>query len=315
MKKTLLTTTAVLLAAMAATTADAAASKRVSFESNGKRLVGDLYLPKGHKPGDKVPTIIVTGAWTTVKEQMAGRYAAELAERGYAALAFDFTGWGQSEGAIRQKEDPKTKTADIIAAADFLATRSEVDANRIGMLGICASAGYAVDAAAQSGVIRSVAVIAPWLHDSAIVDAVYGGQAQVAQLIRIGREAKAAGGRMIPAASKTDKTALMFGAPYYSEPERGLIPEYVNQFNLASWEGWLTYDPQPTAQILTKPFAMVHSEAAAIPDGARRFFAALSGPKSQLWLDQVGQLDFYDRDQPVDRAADFVSTHFRATLQ
>ena len=43
--------------------------------------------------------MIVTGTWTTVKEQMAGIYARELANRGLAALAFDFTGWGESGGA------------------------------------------------------------------------------------------------------------------------------------------------------------------------------------------------------------------------
>lgn len=56
---------------------------------------------------------------------MAGAYARKLAVRGYAALAFDFTGWGQSEGTPRYVEDPATKTADIRAAA-FMAPLDEV---------------------------------------------------------------------------------------------------------------------------------------------------------------------------------------------
>ncbi|MBL0924003.1 MAG: alpha/beta hydrolase [Sphingomonadaceae bacterium] len=304
------------MSAIAVPPAEAASSKRVVFENNGSRLVGDLYLPDGYKAGDKLPAIVVSGAWTTVKEQMAGRYAAEMADRGFAALAFDFTGWGQSEGPVRQLESPAIKTADIIAAAQYLTTRPEIDPNRIGALGICASAGYAVGAADQSPYIKSVALVAPWLHDRAIVDTVYGGQAGVAKLIAVGREAAAsAAPRTIMAASTSDSNALMFQAPYYTERDRGLIPEYVNQFNLASWEPWLTYDALALAPRFSKPFAMVHSEAAAIPEGAKRFYAALTSTKSQLWLDNIGQFDFYDRDAPVTAASDFVAAHFAKSLK
>lgn len=304
-------------AVIAATPAEAARSQRVVFESGDNRLVGDLFLPDDYKPGDRLPAIVVTGAWTTVKEQMAGRYASELADRGYAALAFDFTGWGQSEGAIRQLENPAIKTADIVAAAAFLATRPEVDADRIGTLGVCASAGFAVGAAGRSGDIRSVALVAPWLHDRAIVEAVYGGEDGVAALIATGRDAAAsAEPKMIAAASQTDAGALMYQAPYYTERDRGLIPEYVNEFNLASWEPWLTYDALALGQALgRKPVAIVHSEAAAIPQGAKAFYARHRGPKKQLWLDNVSQFDFYDRAAPVEAAADFAADHFAETLR
>ncbi|HYC01906.1 MAG TPA: CocE/NonD family hydrolase [Azospirillaceae bacterium] len=316
---------AVTAAALATTalsgTAEAATSKRVVFESQGQRLVGDLYLPDGYKPGDRLPAVIVTGAWMTVKEQMPARYAAELADRGFAALAFDFRGWGQSEGAVRNLESPVEKTRDIVAAAAYLATRPEIDATRIGGLGICASAGYMADAVAGSPNLRSLALVAPWLHDRALVDQVYGGREGVAKLVAVGRDAAERQARTgqavtLPAASKTDRSAVMFDVPYYTERDRGLIPEWDNRFNLASWEGWLGYDAIAIAPKLgTKPAAIVHSEAAAIPDGAKRFHAALTGPKTQLWLKDVGQLDFYDRDQLVRQAADFVADHFRTTLR
>jgi len=313
-----------MLAAVAAvaalTPAEAATSKRVVFESAGQRLVGDLYLPDGYKAGTRLPTVVVTGAWMTVKEQMPARYAAELADRGYAALAFDFRGWGQSEGTERALESPTNKTADIVAAAAYLATRPEVDAARIGGLGICASAGYMAGAVAASPHLKSMALVAPWLHDAAVVDEVYGGREGVTKLIGTGRQAADRFARTgvattVPAASTTDKTAIMQQAPYYTDRTRGLIPEWENRFNLASWEGWLTFDAVSIApRIGDKPAAIVHSEAAAIPQGARRFYAGLIGPKRELWLENVGQLDFYDRAEPVTRAADFVARHFAQTL-
>lgn len=144
----------------------------------------------------------------------------------------------------------------------------------------------------------------------------YGGTEGVAKLIAVGRDATASPvSKMIMAASTSDNSALMFQAPYYTETDRGLIPEYDNLFNLASWEPWLTYDAQAIAPQMSKPFAMVHSVAAAIPQGARQFYAQLKGNKSQLWLDNISQFDFYDRTSPVKAASDFVATHFSNTLK
>jgi hypothetical protein len=308
------------MAISSAATAEAATSKRVVFDSNGDRLVGDLFLPDDYEQGDKLPAVIVTGAWTTVKEQMPLVYAEEMADRGYAALVFDFRGWGQSEGDRRQYEHPERKTEDILAAAQYLSTRQEVNAGRIGGLGICASSGYMADAAARSTHIRSLALVAPWLHDEGLVFDVYGGAEGVAALTQISRDADkayAATGeqKMALAASMTDDSAIMYQAPYYTDPETGLIPEYVNEFNLSSWEPWLTYDAISIADKLdTVPVQIVHSDAAAIPQGARSFYARLQGHKSELWLDDVTQFDFYHVAAPVTAASNSVAAHFKKTL-
>jgi uncharacterized protein len=290
--------------------------ERVTFQSQGETLVGKLYIPAGvsaAKPGEAA---VVTGAWMTVKEQMAGRYAQELAERGVVALAFDFRGWGESGGQPRALENPRMKTDDIRAAVAFLATRADVDKSRIAGLGICASAAYMAEAAATTPTIRSLALVAPWLHDRAIVNAVYGGDASVKGLIDTGRAAEAkfrstGQSTLVPAASTTDKTAVMFNVPYYTERDRGLVPHWENRFNVASWEAWLTLDAMPIAPRIQAPLLMVHSEAAAIPHGAKQFFARVNAPKREVWLDNVNQFDFYDREPSVDRTADAVVSHFR----
>lgn len=290
--------------------------KRVSFESAGQTLAGDLYLPDTFKDGDQLAGVVVTGAWTTVKEQMAGMYAAELADRGYAALAFDFRGWGQSEDSIQFLEDPARKTEDINAAIDYLAIRPETDPARIAGLGVCASAGYMSDAALQNARIRSLALVAPWLHDADIVDAVYGGAEGVEALMEAGRNAAQADEPVIiEGASMTNENALMYQAPYYTEMDRGLIPEYDNKFNVASWEGWLTYDAIQTADKLEKPTLLVHSEAAAIPQGAEEYARRMRDNASVIWLADVTQFDFYDRPDAVKTSAEAVSEHFERTLK
>lgn len=307
---------AALAAALISNPLEAAMKKTVAFESAGQTLAGDLYLPDDYREGDRLPAVVVTGAWTTVKEQMAGAYAAELADRGYAALAFDFRGWGQSPDAVRYLEDPTRKTEDIDAAVNFLASRPEVDTARIAGLGICASAGYMSDVALGNDRVRSLALVAPWLHDRQIVEDTYGGPESVAALIEVGRSAAASAEPVIlEAASLTNDNAVMYQAPYYTETDRGLIPEYDNKFNAASWESWLTYDALVTAESLEKPTLLVHSEAAAIPQGAREYARRMGENATAIWLDDATQFDFYDRDEIVETSTDAVVEHFERTLR
>src|SRR5262245_14202956 len=86
----------------------------VTFDSEGSRLAGNLYIPPEQMPGTRTPGIVVTGSWTTVKEQMASLYAQRLARLGFVTLAFDFRHWGASEGQPRQYESPERKIRDIL---------------------------------------------------------------------------------------------------------------------------------------------------------------------------------------------------------
>lgn len=291
------------------------ATTPLTFENAGSSLYGTLYLPEGHD-GAPMPAVIVTGAWTAVEEQMPANYARELAARGFAAFTFDFRGWGKSgdlPGSVRFVESPAAKTADIAAAFSFLATRPEVDPGRIHGLGICASAGYMIDAVAGNPRARSIGLVAPWLQNAGIVEAVYGGPEGVAALIEVSRAAEAAGGEIIPAAGPEGaEGVLMPIGGYYYEPARGAIPQYDNRWNNAGWEGWLTYHPADNPRRLDKPLAAIHSESAAIPQGLRSFLQDFAGEASVQWLEGVSQFDFYDKPDAVERAADFVAAHFRA---
>ena len=307
----------IALAAALATLATKAAAdvqtRSVSFESAGSTISGTLYLPGGHD-GARMPAVVVTGAWTTVKEQMPATYARELAERGFAALTFDFRGWGRSDdlsGGVRYREDPAEKTRDIRAAFDFAATLPEMDATRINGLGICASAGYTVDAAAGNDRVARIGLVAPWLQNAEIVEAVYGGPEGVSALIEIGRSAEAAGGEIIPAAGPEGTEGVLMPLDgYYVDPARGAIPEYDNRWNQASWEGWLRYHPADGADRLTQPLAIVHSEAAAIPDGVRAFLNGFARDATLRWLEDVTQFDFCDDPEAVTRAVETMAAHF-----
>jgi uncharacterized protein len=294
---------------------------RVTFQSQGETLVGNLYLPATYKSGDKLPAVIVTGAWMTIKEQMPGVYAQKLADRGFAAFAFDFRSWGESGGKLRSFESPTVKIADIKSAVSFLQTVNAIDANRIAGLGICASAGYMAVATAEDSRIKSLVTVAPWIHDPQIVETVYGGKSTVQKLIATGRAAetkfKQTGkADYVLATSKTDKTAVMYGdIDYYQNPQRGAIPQWANQFAVASWAEWLTFNPMPVAKQIKVPTLFIHSEKAAIPDGARQFFAAIPSQKKQMdWLRDRTQFDFYDQTATVNQSVSLIANYLQSAL-
>ena len=291
----------------------------VAVPGDGAELAGDLYRPASRTAQDPSPAVVVVGSWTTVKEQMAGRYAAGLARRGLTALAFDFRGYGASKGDPQDYESPERKITDIVSAVDYLRSRSDVDASRIGALGICAGSGYAAVAAARNPEIRSIAMVAPWLHDRTLVQDIYGGAEGVRERMTLGeaaREKYESTGEVdyIPAASDTDERAAMYGPfDYYLNPARGVVPQWRNRFAVMSWPQWLTFDPISVAPLCTAPAFMLHSEDAAIPDGARRFHDALTAPKELRWTTGT-QFDFYDQEPTVEPALDSVAAHFGRTL-
>jgi hypothetical protein len=263
--------------------------------------------------------VVVTGSWTSVEEQMPSLYAAEMVERGFAAVTFDFRGWGKSgnlpaatPGGMRFIEDPEAKISDIRAAVAHAATLAEVDGDLIAGLGICASAGYMVDAAVEDGALRAVGLVAPWLQDRAILEEVYGGPEGIAGLVAMAEAAEAQGGQVIHAAYA--EGSLMEASDYYSNFARGQIAAYDNKWNHAGWNDWLGYTPVDRAVELTQPLAIVHSRDAAIPQGVDAFLAGYEGEATVEWFDGVIQDGFYDGTENIDAASDIVAEHFRATL-
>jgi hypothetical protein len=304
-------------------------SDAVTFPSEGAELRGVLHLPHGPTAAGPAPGVVVTGSWTTVKEQMAGRYARRLAEEGFATVAFDHRGFGESGGYPRDLESPAVKAADIHAAVTFLADHPDVDGDRLGALGVCASAGYTVLNAAGDARVRSIALVAPWLHDADLVRGLYGGEEGVAARITAGARARRrftetgevdyVDAVATAAADDPGASAAMVGPfdsppwDYYTDPGRGAVPQWSNRFAVMQWEEWLTFDPIAVAPSITQPVLLVHSEDAAVPDGAKAFASGLAGEHRFVWTEGV-QLDFYDQQAQVTRAVREVAAHLRTTL-
>lgn len=120
--------------------------KKVTFKKLGLNIAGLLFLPNNFDEKNQYPAIVVTHPGGGVKEQCSSLYAWNLAKNGYIALAFDASHQGESEGLPRYLEDPTSRVEDIRSAVDFLVSLNYVDENKIGAMGICAGAGYTMNA-------------------------------------------------------------------------------------------------------------------------------------------------------------------------
>ena len=138
--------------------------RKVTFETQyGLTLAADLYTPLNSPEGGKMAAIAVSGPFGAVKEQSSGLYAMKMAERGFVALAFDPSYTGESSGEPRRTASPDINTEDFMAAVDFLSKQDNVDAEKIGIIGICGWGGIALNAAAADTRIK--ATVASTMYD------------------------------------------------------------------------------------------------------------------------------------------------------
>src|SRR5580698_4265805 len=158
--------------------------RKIEFKSEGLVLRGNLHLPPDFLEIRKYKGLLITGSWTTVKEQMSDLYATKLAQEGFVALTFDFRNYGESEGEPRNYEVAELKAQDIINATIYLKTLSFIDRESIGGFAVCSSSGYMALAVLNGAGLKAVNFVAPWLHNEAIVKSVYGGNEGVAEKVK-----------------------------------------------------------------------------------------------------------------------------------
>ena len=292
-----------------------ARSEPFAFTSGGDRLVGWLYLPAG----EPVAAVVTTGPLTSVKEQATGAYARALAERGFAALAFDHRTFGESEGEPRQFESPEGKAADVRAAVTALAADDRTRGLPVVAVGICAGAGYMARAVADDPRITAFAGVAGYYSDAATF-AESSPEAYQAAIER-GRAAERRWSEsgeaetILAVAPDGGDVAMPLQEAYefYGTP-RGAVDNYTNGFAVQSLAYTTPFDAQEAAARIRVPFLLVHSEHALVPPLARRFYAAVTTPKSEVWLESQGQIDFYDDPRLIGPATDAIAERFGAEV-
>ena len=286
--------------------------QRFEFHCEGDRLIGVLYRPEGTARA----ALVTTGPLTSVKEQAAGAYAKALAERGYAALAFDHRTFGESDGRPRQFENPAAKVADIRAAVAVLQADDSLQALPVGAVGVCVGAGYMARAVAEEKAFAAFAGVAGYY-----AEATKASLESAAPRIERGRAAERAWretgiAETIPAVAPGGGDVAMplrEAYEFYGTP-RGAVRNYVNAFAVQSFAYTTPFDAIGAAALIEVPTLILHSENALAPPLARKFITQLRAPVETAWLASSGQIDFYDDPVLIGQSADLIATFFKGVL-
>lgn len=301
---------------------------KVTFHNRyGITLAADMYVPKNAK--GKLAAIAVSGPFGAVKEQTSGIYAQHMAERGFLTIAFDPSYTGESGGEPRRMASPDINTEDFMAAVDFLSAQDNVDAERIGIIGICGWGGMAINAAALDPRIK--ATVTSTMYDmSRVAREGYFGSTDNEEARDAQRKAwaeqrtkdyrngtyKRAGGVVDP----LPEDAPWFVKDYYDyyKTERGYHPRSGNSNDGWNVTGTMSFLNQPLLDMageIKTPVLLIHGEKAHSRYFSEGAFDKLKGDNKELMIiPGAVHTDLYD-DKAGVIPYDKMEAFFKANLK
>lgn len=300
--------------------------KNVKFNARGLKLAGILNIPENAEE-KKNPAIVCVHPGSSCKDQTAGIYAEKLAKLGYVTIAFDASYQGESEGEPRYIEEPSARVEDIRSAVDYMTTLDFVDENRIGVLGVCAGGGYAVNAAMTEHRIKAVGTVV-----GANIGRVYRESANTLETLEaIGKQrtAEARGAETfitnwIPRNQEEREKAgitdidIIEAVDYYTT-SRGKSPNSPNKLNFVSMGSVLAFDAFNLADsLLTQPLQIivgsVQGAFGSYRDGHELYNKAASKKKDLYIIEGASHYDLYDREEPVNKAVEKLGAFYKENL-
>ena len=299
--------------------------EKVHFQSEGLKVVGTLFRPQNSKEEEvSLPAILVAGAMSGVKEQVAGQYAERIAKDGYVTLALDHRHFGESEGEPRQHEDPAKKLEDFKNAISFISSLKGIDRERIGACGISMGGGYMLQLAAFDRRIKSVSIVASGLNLADTLLEMLGKEGFVNFLKEFNnarqRHYDTGEVQYIPAVATDNKPAAMIGdEPFeYYGTSRAWSPGWVNRYTTESIENLMSYNAIPYARhVSPTPLLIVHgkNDKYCLPKFAQEVYDLADEPKEILWLDTSNHIDLYDNEKYVGPAISKIVEWFNKYLR
>ena len=310
---------------------DAVDHTKVTFHNRyGITLAADLYQPRRAAANARLAAIAVCGPFGAVKEQCSGLYAQTLAERGFLTIAFDPSYTGESGGEPRYMASPDINTEDFLAAVDHLSCRDDVDAERIGVVGICGWGGLAINAAALDPRIK--ATVASTMYDMSRISAKgYFDEADSPEARNTSRRTLAAQRTRDYAAGTYERAGgvvdpLPDDAPffvrdyydYYKTP-RGYHPRSLNSnegWNVIGTQSFLNQPILAYADEIEGAVMVLHGEAAHSCYMGKDAFSRLKGDNKELVLvPGAVHTDLYDGGGKNAIPWDKIQTFFEKYLQ
>jgi fermentation-respiration switch protein FrsA (DUF1100 family) len=310
---------------------DSVTQQRVSFKNQYQmNVVGNLFMPKTLDKNTKHPAIIVGHPMGAVKEQSSNLYAQKLAEQGFVTLAIDLSFWGESDGKPGHMISPEIYADDFSAAVDYLSTQPWVDAENIGVLGICGSGSFVISAAKIDPRMKAIATVSMYDMGAAFRNGLKHSQTaeQRAALIKSAieqrfTEYKGGDTAYIPGTvNKLDDSTPEIQREFfdfYRTSRGGYTPkdekeELTTKPMLSSIGKFMNFYPFNDIETISpRPMLFIAGDHAHSKEFSEDAYQRAGLPKELYIVPNAGHVDLYDRTDliPFDKLTAFFKTNLK----
>lgn len=299
----------------------------VTYKVNGIDIVANVYTPANYDVSKKYPTVVVAHPNGGIKEQTAGLYAQRLAESGYITITADAAYQGGSGGEPRHTDKPANRVEDIHGMADFIMQYAGVDANRLGVLGICGGGGYTLKAVQSDKRFKAVATLSMFNSGEVRRKGFQNSQlATIQERLKKASEARtqeAVGGKIIYAglASITDEEIAKTTTDLYREGSIYYYRTYAHPnstflYTMSSLLDLMTWDATTNMDLIDQPLLMIAGSKADtkyMTDEA--FSKAVNAKNKELFvIEGATHIQTYWKPEYVSQAVTKLNGFFESNL-
>ncbi|SMD16952.1 hypothetical protein SAMN04488101_12134 [Pedobacter nyackensis] len=299
----------------------------VKYKLNGIDIAANVYTPANYNASKKYPAVAVAHPNGGIKEQTAGLYAQRLAEAGYVTIAADAAYQGASGGAPRHTDKPASRIEDIHGMADFVTQYAGVDANRLGVLGICGGGGYTLKAAQSDKRFKAVATLSMFNSGEVRRNGFQNSQLNTIQerlkQASDARAQEAAGGKMIYAgvASITDEEIAKTSTDLYREGfeyyyRTHAHPNSTFLYTMSSLFDLMTWDATTNMDLINQPLLMIAGSKADTKYMTDEAFPKATNAKSKelFLIDEATHIQTYWKPEYVSQAVNKLLKFYQTNL-
>lgn len=286
----------------------------VTYYSEGARISAQLYMPDGVTGEQRAPGVVLCHGFTGIKELILPDYARRFAAAGYAALAFDYRGFGESEGESGSLIW-RNQVQDVRNSITFMQTLDNVDPERIALWGTSYGAANVIYTAGIDD--RAKCVVAQ-------VGFGDGGRrvkqrppeelAPLRHMIANERRTRVLTGQ----STMVDPFVILADAESkaFFEEHAKALPRLKTQVTLETLESILEYEPEAVAdRIAPRALLLIAAERDTVtpPDEFRSVYARAGEPRKLVVLEGIRHYDIYS-GAPLERSAAEAIGWFREHL-
>ncbi|MFP3596866.1 alpha/beta hydrolase [Chryseobacterium sp. SIMBA_029] len=299
----------------------------VTYKLNGIDIKANVYTPAGYDASKKYPAVVVAHPNGGIKEQTAGLYAQHLAEAGYITIAADAAYQGASGGEPRHTDKPQYRTEDIHGAADFITQYPGVDANRLGVLGICGGGGYTLKAAQSDKRFKAVATLSMFNSGEVRRNGFQNSQLNnIQERIKQASDARAqeaAGGKIqfSGVASITDEEIAKTSTDLYREGYEYYYrthahPNSTFLYTTSSLMDLMTWDATNQIELINQPLLMIAGSKADTKYMTDEAFAKATNAKNKelFLIDGATHIQTYWKPEYVSQIVNKLLSFYQTNL-